>query len=145
MGCTDPTACNFSPNAIFDSGFCNFSCYGCTDFNATNFTPTASIDDGTCIYCAAGELILEVRMTDAFGDGWNGAVYYISELDGDIAATGDARSGRPRGSADQRERTWSAWLLVATSSTSRQETIPMTSDGTSRTWPATSTAPAPMR
>ena len=28
-------------------------------------------------------------MTDAFGDGWNGAVYYISELDGDIAATGD--------------------------------------------------------
>ena len=88
VGCTDPTACNFSPNAVFDSGFCNFSCYGCTDFNATNFTPTASIDDGTCIYCDAGELILEVRMTDAFGDGWNGAVYYISELDGDIAATG---------------------------------------------------------
>ena len=88
VGCTDPTACNFSPNAIFDSGFCNFTCYGCTDFNATNFTPTASIDDGTCIYCGAGELILEVRMTDAFGDGWNGGVYYISELDGDIAATG---------------------------------------------------------
>ena len=89
VGCTDPTACNFSPNAVFDSGFCNFSCYGCTDFNATNFMPSASIDDGTCVYCAAGEIILEVRMTDAFGDGWNGAVYYISELDGDIAATGD--------------------------------------------------------
>ncbi|MGB0511480.1 MAG: hypothetical protein ACPGGB_11215, partial [Flavobacteriales bacterium] len=75
VGCTDPTACNFSPNAIFDSGFCNFSCYGCTDFNATNFTPSASIDDGTCIYCSAGELILEVRMTDTFGDGWNGAFW----------------------------------------------------------------------
>ena len=88
VGCTDPTACNFSPNAVYDSGFCNFSCYGCTDFNATNFQPTASIDDGTCVYCANGELILEVRMTDAFGDGWNGGVYYISEIDGDIAATG---------------------------------------------------------
>jgi len=88
LGCTDPSSCNFSPNAVYDSGNCNFNCYGCTDLNATNFDPSASINDGTCVYCSPGQLIVEVVMTDAFGDGWNGAVYYISEVSGNIMATG---------------------------------------------------------
>ena len=48
-GCTDPTACNFDPNADTDDGSCEFlSCAGCTDSGACNFDPTATIDDGSC-------------------------------------------------------------------------------------------------
>ena len=71
-GCTDSTACNFSPNAIDDDGSCIFadsctSCdgiidtdgdgigdceevMGCADPEAINYNDIATDDDGSCIY-----------------------------------------------------------------------------------------------
>jgi len=78
LGCTDPTACNYDPNAYYDDGSCYFQgdvcddgdpttnldiwvdCYtcfgviatipGCTDPNACNFDPTATVDNGSCFF-----------------------------------------------------------------------------------------------
>ena len=66
-GCTDPTACNFSPIATVDDGSCGTldacgvcagngtSCAGCTGPLACNYDPAATIDDGTCAYAPDGE------------------------------------------------------------------------------------------
>lgn len=62
-GCTDPSACNFSPLALVEDGSCledldgNGVCdvndvYGCTDIFSLNFNPLATIDDGNCEYCS---------------------------------------------------------------------------------------------
>lgn len=60
-GCTDPTACNYSPLAIIDDGSCasfdacgvcdgdNSSCGGCTNESACNYDPAAAVDDGSCV------------------------------------------------------------------------------------------------
>ncbi|MEC8663434.1 MAG: MopE-related protein [Bacteroidota bacterium] len=60
-GCTDPTACNYSPQAINDDGSCtvnddcgvcggdNSSCGGCTNPQACNYDATAIVDDGSCV------------------------------------------------------------------------------------------------
>ena len=73
-GCQDPSACNFTPLAIFDDGSCTYpiegqtcdgSCAsdvdndgicdyleinGCTDITADNYDPNASDEDGTCLF-----------------------------------------------------------------------------------------------
>ncbi len=61
LGCTDPTACNYDPDAIEDNGLCaendvcgvcggdGSSCSGCTDSASCNYDPSATIDDGSCI------------------------------------------------------------------------------------------------
>jgi hypothetical protein len=52
IGCTDPSACNFAPDATCaDYALCDYGCYGCTDPAAANFDPEATWDDGTC--CAS--------------------------------------------------------------------------------------------
>ena len=60
-GCTDPTACNYSPDAIFDDGSCtvndacgvcggdNSTCGGCTNPAACNYDASAQVDDGSCV------------------------------------------------------------------------------------------------
>ena len=48
LGCTDPTACNYDPDATLDDGSCDFACVGCTDPTACNYDPTATTDDGSC-------------------------------------------------------------------------------------------------
>jgi len=72
LGCTDPTACNYNPDATTDDGSCatldcagvcggnaeldacgvcngdGASCQGCTDSAACNYDSEATIDDGSC-------------------------------------------------------------------------------------------------
>jgi len=61
---------------------------GCTDVFATNYDPNATIDDGSCAFCAPGEQLLVFSMTDLFGDGWNGAQYFIADDAGNIVGSG---------------------------------------------------------
>ena len=61
LGCTDSTACNYSPEAITDNGSCLYTdacgvcggddstCSGCTDAEACNYAPSAIVDDGSCV------------------------------------------------------------------------------------------------
>ena len=50
MGCTDPLATNYDPNANTDDGSCILPIYGCTDPTATNYNVNANTDDGSCVY-----------------------------------------------------------------------------------------------
>lgn len=51
-GCTEPTACNYNPDATCEDGSCNYYCGGCTDIEALNYDPLALYDDGSCFYSA---------------------------------------------------------------------------------------------
>ena len=61
-GCTDPSSCNYDPEAFIDNGACaqfdicdicggdGSSCTGCTDADACNYDSGATIDDDSCIF-----------------------------------------------------------------------------------------------
>ena len=67
-GCLDPAACNYNPDANVDNGDCEvFSCV-CPD------------ETGTPV---------QFYMFDSFGDGWDGATYEVSDLDGNVVASGN--------------------------------------------------------
>jgi len=87
-GCNDATACNYDGSDL-DDGSCDYSCIGCMDSTAANYDPNATMDSGECVFCDAGSFVLTIDMTDSFGDGWNGAEYYIYDLgSGALAAQG---------------------------------------------------------
>ncbi len=66
---------------------------GCTDLFATNFDPSAVCDDGSCITCTGGSQVMNINMIDAFGDGWNGAVWILLDENFATVATGGLTDG----------------------------------------------------
>jgi|11_taG_2_1085331.scaffolds.fasta_scaffold00131_12 uncharacterized protein (DUF2141 family) len=78
IGCTDPEAENYNPDAEVEDGTCNYPCdpcegeclcpdgtynsecctpdpqSGCTDSLANNYNPNATLDDGSCEYDVVG-------------------------------------------------------------------------------------------
>lgn len=54
LGCTDPDAVNYDPDATEDDGSCVYVVPGCTDPEATNYDPAANEDDGSCEYPGGG-------------------------------------------------------------------------------------------
>jgi len=101
FGCVDAGACNYDATAAFSDDSCDYSCVGCMDSSAANFDPNSTIDSGLCVYCDPGTFVLTLNMSDSFGDGWNGAEYYVYDqvsgalmLQGslDSAFTGDGLS-----------------------------------------------------
>ncbi len=54
LGCTDPNASNFNPDATDDDGSCEYAIFGCTDEEAVNYNPDATDDDGSCFYVIFG-------------------------------------------------------------------------------------------
>ena len=49
LGCTDPNADNYSPNAGIDDGSCIYP-GGCTNPEACNYDEFATFDDGSCLF-----------------------------------------------------------------------------------------------
>ena len=77
LGCTDPNASNYNPNAFVDDGSCVYDVEsGCTDAEALNYNPNAIEDDGSCEYPidCEGLTTVMIDMSDSYGDGWNGNV-----------------------------------------------------------------------
>ena len=81
-GCTDPTACNYNPDAVQDDGSCGeidicgecagggASCTGCTDPLACNYFADAIYDDGSCTYPPPGypcDCVTDIALTAALG------------------------------------------------------------------------------
>ena len=94
-GCTDATACNYDPEAIYDNGNCaeydicdicggdGSSCSGCTNPIACNYNPSVTIDDGSCIIGGTG-IIITVG-----GGSWDSEISWaIVQDDGEIIADG---------------------------------------------------------
>jgi len=100
-GCTDPTACNYSPEAIYDDGSCttnddcgvcggdNSTCGGCTNPGACNFDPSAVVDDGSCVL--NGVNLTFTLLTDNYPEEttWN-----IANDAGDVVMEGGPYSGQ---------------------------------------------------
>jgi choice-of-anchor B domain-containing protein len=95
LGCTDPAACNYDPDAIEDNGLCaeddvcgvcggnGSSCSGCTDTIACNYDPSATIDDGSCII--GGVEITFTILTDNYpGE----TTWSIADASGTVVMTG---------------------------------------------------------
>ncbi len=92
-GCTDPTACNYNPEAEEDNGSClgfnecgdcegtELYCVGCMDASACNFSEVATIDDGSCFDIAAPEAQSAVQTTEAVTfTGEGGTHWFESEF-----------------------------------------------------------------
>lgn len=63
---------------------------GCTDAAACNYDPDALCDSGQCCYNAC----MEVEMTDAFGDGWTGNTWQLTDpADGTVVTSGTLENG----------------------------------------------------
>ena len=52
LGCDDPAALNYDPDAMAGDGSCLYA--GCTNPNALNYNPLADEDDGSCLVAEIG-------------------------------------------------------------------------------------------
>jgi hypothetical protein len=65
VGCHDATSFNYDPESTFnDQEICLGKAYGCTFKNATNHDAEANVEDGSCWYAYGG-------CTDPAADNWN--------------------------------------------------------------------------
>ncbi|MBL0317611.1 MAG: T9SS type A sorting domain-containing protein [Flavobacteriales bacterium] len=81
LGCTNPTACNYNPDADGNDGSCILS--GCTDPIACNYSASAGCDNGSCVYAqnTSGQVFHDIN-----GNGvWN---YYGVNAEPAIGSTG---------------------------------------------------------
>ena len=89
-GCTEEGACNYDATATDNDGSCEYeTCAGCTDNTACNYDAEASIEDGSCCF----DNCVTINMSDSFGDGWNGAEYQLSSVDGTPIGSGTIEAG----------------------------------------------------
>lgn len=94
LGCTDAASCNLDPEATYDDGSCDYSCIGCMDPGAANYNPNATQEnDNSCLYCAAGTYVAVISMTDSGNDGWEGAQYFLSNLNTGAQLSGSFGTG----------------------------------------------------
>jgi hypothetical protein len=106
-GCTNPAACNFSPDAINDDGSCclgacrtltigggaflNEITWQMLDAGGNIIVEGAGAFTGTiCVTPGCGYQFI---MNDTFGDGWNGNTWTITDDNGNVEATGTLLDG----------------------------------------------------
>jgi hypothetical protein len=65
---------------------------GCTDSTANNFDPSANYDDGSCLYPCLDN-VFTLNMLDAFGDGWNGNTFDVTNSSGAVVASATLSTG----------------------------------------------------
>lgn len=81
-GCMDTNACNFSPEAIFDTPeTCIYEVDECGDCGGNGPAPGYDCDGN----CTTGET-LNVTMSDSYGDGWNGNTLLVNQTAVDLAS-----------------------------------------------------------
>lgn len=92
LGCTNPSACNFNPEATVDNGACCFGICGCADPTASNFAAEVDCPEGgVCNYPITG-LVFNDLDEDAL---WNNDDYPLAgisvvlEPSGMVAITDD--------------------------------------------------------
>jgi hypothetical protein len=71
LGCTDPFASNYDPNATIDDGSCLYP--GCMDPLAINFDPNANVNDSaSCVYpqCNALDFCEDFESASLTTNGW---------------------------------------------------------------------------
>ena len=103
LGCTDPTACNYDPDALEDNGSClafnecggcegeELFCIGCTDVDACNFSEVATIDDGSCFEIEAPMAQTAIQGTEPTTfTGEGGTHWFATETSEDPLFIGDA-------------------------------------------------------
>ena len=96
FGCTDESACNYSPTAIEDNGTCEYvidqcgecggnneSCSGCTNPAACNFDSEAIVDDSSCILDAE-DLTITILTDNYPGE----TTWTVTSSSGDVVASG---------------------------------------------------------
>ena len=71
LGCLDPLALNFDPNATISDSTCIYPIYGCTDPTACNYDAAANTNDGGCNYATSSTA--DITACDSYE--WNGQVY----------------------------------------------------------------------
>ena len=76
FGCTDSTAFNYNPDALYDDASCIEIVYGCTyDLpSICNFDSNANVDDGSCFYVDSNEDCIEPQPStclDVFASNFN--------------------------------------------------------------------------
>jgi len=82
VGCMDPDALNYNPNATVQ-GSCDYPVVeGCTDPNSTNFNPKANLDDGSCEYPDPGETDCLIS-DDLYEERFWFKVYFINPPNGE--------------------------------------------------------------
>lgn len=57
-GCTDPSACNFEPSALFENNSCCYLC-DCYIVGANNYNALACHDDGSCRFPITGTVFFD--------------------------------------------------------------------------------------
>lgn len=98
-GCMDAVACNYNPLATFDDGSCCYNNCVEIEVSESDFPAEASFSlvdesDNVILSLSAGNAspsysivclpagCYRMVMNDAFGDGWNGATYYVGIVGG---------------------------------------------------------------
>jgi hypothetical protein len=91
LGCTDPNALNFNPDANQEDGSCQYPVWGCTNPDAINYNELATEDDGSCVVaedCSENLVVFSLG-----GSAWNQEMsFYLLDENGQVVASGAGES-----------------------------------------------------
>ncbi|MFZ6051457.1 FG-GAP-like repeat-containing protein [Halocola ammonii] len=77
--CTDPSACNYDPDAWIENNSCCYEC-GCTVPGAENYDPLACFDDGSCDFQVLGIVFFDENENGVMDEEENGLSLQEMEL-----------------------------------------------------------------